>query len=536
MKKTLFLLSIILLTANISFASHESSIKEVTVYKQYARITRSATFTITAGNSEEILTNLSTNIIPSSIQAKINGSATLLSLNYQVNYLQNQSSSKRIKELQDSLKLLDNQIIWIQNQKTLYQGEEQLINANSKLGSNEQGITVTELQNLSAFYRERMLEIKKKVFDLSNEEKGLQQKKNQIQSYLNQLNAANSSKPTGEIALSLSANVNSKITVTFSYLISGAGWTPLYDIKYKAIEKPIELIYKANVYQGSGYDWDNVLLTISTGNPNQNNDRPILNPMYVNFSSGQIAYRGQEAKLKNMAYAQSMPQDADEVSVYEEAVFDAAPAYVVNVSENQLTTEYKIENKQSIPSDGKYHLVAVDDVSLDAKYQYHSVPKLDKGAFLLAKVYDFGQYHLSAGMANIFFEDMYIGQTQLNPNVSSDTLLISLGRDNSISVERNQLNDLTSTKFIGSNKKQTYAYEIIVKNNKNKAINIEILDAYPISQNSDIEVELIETDGAEVIKEYGKLKWLVQLNPGQSETIRFNYSIKYPKDQSIQLF
>jgi uncharacterized protein (TIGR02231 family) len=534
MQKPLFLLIILLLSINISFASNESTIKEVTVYKQYARITRSATFTIAAGNSDEILTNLSTNIIPSSIQAKIKGSATLLSLNYQVNYLQNQTSTKRIEELQDSLKLLNDQITWAQNQKNAYLSEEQLINANSKLGSNEQGITVEELQKLSEFYRSRILEIKRKVLDLVNEEKELLQKKTQIQSHLNQLNAANRNKPTGEISLNLSANVSSKITVTFSYLINDAGWTPLYDIKYKAIEKPIELIYKANVYQGSGYDWKDVSLTVSTGNPNQNNDRPILNPMYVNFYTGQVAIRGGRADYKNMAYAQAMPEELEDEVYLDEAEI-AAPEYVVNVSESQLTTEYSIENKQSIPSDGKYHLVVIDDVSLLANYQYHSVPKLDKGAFLLAKIYDFGKYHLSNGMANVFFEDMYIGQTQLNPNVSSDTLLVSLGRDNSISVERNQLNELTSTKFIGSNKKQTYAYEIIVKNNKSKAIDIEILDAYPISQNSEIEVELIDAGGAEVVKDYGKLKWLVQLAPGQSENIRFSYSIKFPKNQSIQI-
>lgn len=536
MQKALSLLAVFLLSINISFANHESSIKEVTVYKQYARITRTTTFTVAAGNSNEILTNLSTNIIPSSIQAQIKGGATLLSLNYQVNYLQNQTSTKRIKELQDSLKLLDNQIIWIQNQKSLYLGEEQLINANSKLGSTEQGITVVELQKLSEFYRTRILEIKKKVFDLSNEEKELAQKKGQIQAYLNQLNAANNSKPTGEIALNLSTNASTKITVTFSYLISGAGWIPLYDIKYTAIEKPIDLIYKANVYQSSGYDWKNVKLTVSTGNPNQNNDRPILNPMYVNFYTGQVSVRGSRGFDKNMAYAQSIPSEAMDEEVNFDVAKIAAPEYVVNVSESQLTTEYEIENKQSIASDGKYHLVAIDDVSLLANYQYHTVPKLDEGAFLLAKIYDFGKYHLSSGMANIFFEDMYIGQTQLNPNVSSDTLLVSLGRDNSISVERNQLNELTSTKFIGSNKKQTYAYEIIVKNNKNKAIDIEILDAFPISQNSDIEVELIEAEGAEVVKEYGKLKWIAELAPGQSKNIRFSYSIKYPKNQSIQIY
>jgi uncharacterized protein (TIGR02231 family) len=535
MKRTLLAFIFIFLLSAPVFSSNESSIKEVTVYKQYAKITRTASFTVSPGNSESILSNLSTNIIPSSLQAKIVGGATLLSLNYQVNYLQNKVSTARIKELQDSLKLLSNEIIWIQNQKAIYQGEEQLINVNNKLGSTEEGMTVEQLQALAKFYRERILDIRKKSFELTKEESELMTKKNQIQMHLNQLNSSNTSKPTGEVVLNLTANVSTKITVTFSYLVSGAGWTPLYDIKFQAIDKPMNLKYKANVYQNTGYEWKDIQLSISNGNPAQNNERPILNPLYVNFYSAPLAIQsGRSGQFKNMAYAESMPE-SDDLADYDEEIAEA-PAYVVNVNENQITTEYAIQNKQSIPSDGKYHLVAIDDISLDANYQYHSVPRLDQGAFLLAKIYDFGKYHLSTGMANIFFEDMYIGQTQLNPNVSSDTLLVSLGRDNGINVQRTQLNDLTSTKFIGANKTQTYAYEIIVKNNKSKAITIDLLDAIPISQNSDIEVELLESSEAEYIKEYGKVSWKLSLAPGQSKNIRFTYSIKYPKNQSIQVY
>lgn len=530
------LLSVFAFTSIQASTKTDSKIKEVTVYNQYARITRTATATISSGNSEVILQNLPTNIIASSIQTKIKGSATLLSLNYQINYLQDQKSSKLVKQLQDSLYLLANDIKWIQNQRASYQGEEKLLNLNNKLGSTEKGMTVQELQDLATFYRKRSLDIKKNLLRLEKEEYQLNIARNRIQSQLNQLNASIQNKPTGEIVLQLAANVSSKISVSFTYLTTGAGWTPSYDIRYESIEKPINLIYKANVYQNSGYDWKDVKLTISNGNPAQNNDRPILNPLYVNFYSAPVTIRGNRSTA-NMAYVDGMKMKsevaiADSDIGYEEEVV-AAPEYIVSMSENQITAEYTIELKQDIPSDGKYHLINISDVKLDAKYQYHSVPRLDKGAFLLAKIYDYGKHHLQPGTANIFFEDMYIGQSQINPHVSSDTLLVSLGRDNSISVERIQLNDLTSTKFIGSNKKQSYAYEITIKNNKTIPIDLEILDAFPIAQNSQIEVELVESGEAKVNSNYGKLSWDLTIPSGQSTKLNFSYSIKYPKDQSI---
>lgn len=521
-------------TSNAS-SKTDSKIKEVTVYNQYARITRTANASVSAGNSEIILQNLPTNIIASSIQTKVKGGATLLSLNYQINYLQDQESSELVKQLQDSLYLLANDIKWIQNQRASYQGEEKLINLNNKLGSTEKGMTVQELKELSTFYLKRTLEIRKKLLGLEKEEYQLNLSRNRIQGQLNQLNASAQKKPTGEIVLQLAANVSSKVSISFTYLTTGAGWTPSYDLRYVGIEKPINLVYKANVYQNSGYDWKDVKLTISNGNPAQNNDRPILNPLYVNFYTAPVAIRGGRSKA-NMAYVDGMqmqPQLMEEEVSYDDMELDKAPEYKVSVNESQITAEYTIELKQDIPSDGKYHLVNISDVNLDAKYQYHSVPRLDKGAFLLAKVYDYGKHHLQPGTANIFFEDMYIGQSQLNPFVSSDTMLVSLGRDNGISVERTQLNDLTSTKFIGSNKKQTYGYEITIKNNKTRSIDLEILDAFPISQNSEIEVELLESGDAEVNSDYGKLSWDLIIPTGQSKKLNFSYSIKYPKDRVI---
>jgi uncharacterized protein (TIGR02231 family) len=364
---------------------------------------------------------------------------------------------------------------------------------------------------------------------LDKEAYELSQVQLKLQAHLNQLNANNSGRATGEIVLKLASNANAKVKVTCTYLVHGAGWAPIYDIRYKGIDKPVNLNYKANVYQSTGKDWKNVKLTISNGNPAQNNNRPILNPIHINFFTGQVMYRN-NAPAANMAYAGKF-EDIVEMDMEDKAV---APVYTVTTTQNQITTEFAIEISQSIPSDGKYHLVAVKEYDLPAKYQYHSVPRLDQGAFLLAKVTDYGKFNLLPGMANVFFEDMYIGQTQLNPNVSSDTLLISMGRDNGINIKRTQLNDLTSTKFIGSNKKQTYAYEIIIKNNKNRAIEIEILDAIPISQNSEIEVELIDDGNAEYLKDYGKLTWIEKLAPGESKKLRFSYSVKYPKDKSVQ--
>ncbi|MBK8672310.1 MAG: hypothetical protein IPN93_04755, partial [Bacteroidetes bacterium] len=88
----------------------------------------------------------------------------------------------------------------------------------------------------------------------------------------------------------------------------------------------------------------------------------------------------------------------------------------VKISEGDMMVEYDIETLQDIESDGKEHIIGVQEITLPAIYNYHSVPKLDCGAFLLARITDWGKYNLLAGEATIFFDDMYIGKSYLNPN------------------------------------------------------------------------------------------------------------------------
>jgi uncharacterized protein (TIGR02231 family) len=173
-------------------------------------------------------------------------------------------------------------------------------------------------------------------------------------------------------------------------------------------------------------------------------------------------------------------------------------------------------------------------MEVPASYSYQTVPKIDMTAYLLARVTDWAKYNLLAGEANIFFDDNYVGKSYLNPNVSSDTLLISLGRDEKINVKRIRLNDYEAKKLLSGNIKETKAFETTIKNNKNTSIEIELLDQYPISKNSQIEVSLDESNGATVTEEYGKLVWKIKLQPNEAKKIKLVYTIKYPKDKEVR--
>lgn len=517
----------------------DSKLVSVTVYRVLAKENRTANVSIPKGNSEIVISNVSMNMQEASLQVGVKGNASLLSATTRVNYFSKQEANNDLaaKKMKDSLQEIDDEIAWLLEQKSVYTGELALLNVNNKLGSEEEGLIPDELIELTDVYRKRAMEIKKELFELSKNERILRLKREKYQGQYNELNNKQST-PVKELVLSVYSETGGALNLKCSYLVASAGWTPMYDIKVENTNKPVNLDYKGKIYQNTGFDWRDAKITLSTGNPTRDNNRPIMNPKFVDFTyyaplnSYDPAPKKPMQMMEKLNMAMDLGRDGDGVNEpYREGIdaFD----YGVNVKENDINVEFEIDITQTIPSDGKEHIVGIKTFEVPATYKYHVVPKLDPAAFLLAKITDYGKYNLLAGNANIFFEDMYVGQVAINPNTSGDTLLLSLGKDDKVVVKRTKLVDKTSSKIIGQNKKETYAWETIIRNNKMTNIEIEILDQVPISKQKEIEVELLEYDGAQYTEDYGKLLWNITLKPNESKKIKLVYSIKFPQDKTI---
>jgi uncharacterized protein (TIGR02231 family) len=531
MKKTFLILTISsLLFISESWAGHQngnkiqSKIRNITVYTQNAKVSCDATARVDKGISDIVIENLPSTIDANSIQVKLSGEIRIMSVSYRINYLTEIEKSKEYRSVKDSLDRLNYDMQTIKNQIAVFQGEETLVTQNNKL-TGDKGFTTLELQNLADFYRKRMNEIRNEGQKLQLKQVKLKDRIDKLQKQLDAINEQKN-KPSGEIVLEVGANAPQNTDIDFSYITSGVSWSPVYDLKSEGIDKPVELVYKANVAQNTGFDWNNVKLIISTGNPSADNSRPILNPRYISYYTPQPVYRMEKSRAPQAPSTLNMAlDDGDAVKMSLE------PQIIVN--ENQLNVEWEIDVPYNIPSDNIAHIVEMKKTTVPATYQYHTVPVLDNGAFLLAKVTDWGKLNLLPGVANLFFEGSYIGQSSIDPYNVSDTLLLSFGRDEKIKVRRDKLLDLTATKYIGSSKKQTMAYEISIRNTKSTPVNIDVLDQIPLTTVSEIEVELLETSGAVYTKDIGKLNWKIDLKPGETRKVKFVYSVKYPKDKVI---
>jgi len=207
----------------------------------------------------------------------------------------------------------------------------------------------------------------------------------------------------------------------------------------------------------------------------------------------------------------------------------------VTVKDNEMDVVFDIDLPYDVPTSGKDQHVVLQESPVATVYKYYAAPKLDKDAYLVGELADWENLHLLTGEANIIFEGTYVGKTLIDPRSVMDTLNVSLGKDKRVVVTREKLKDFSSVKFLGTNKKEVFTYELTVKNNKKERIELMLKDQYPISTNKEIEVELIESGGATVNTESGVLTWKLDLAPGESKKVRMSYGVKCPKEKLLNL-
>ncbi|MFP3594292.1 DUF4139 domain-containing protein [Chryseobacterium sp. SIMBA_038] len=333
-----------------------------------------------------------------------------------------------------------------------------------------------------------------------------------------------------ELLLEILADNDTNLNLGISYIVSNAGWIPSYDLRAESTKKPLEMVYKGKIYQKTGQDWNNVKLFVSTYRPSYNQNRPILSPLYV------AEYKAYNPQTEVADY--KMKKVSAEVNSYQMRDDVAQPSQipVATVSDNQMNVMYELKYSQTIVSQEKEQYVILDKKEIDATYKYHVVPKLNNQVFLMAFIKNWQNLNLISGEANIYFEDNYIGKTNITSNYVKDEFPISLGVDERINVKRIKLEDKTAQKNFNTNKWETESYQISIRNNTKESIELEILDQLPISENSKILVKTLEIGDGNLDEKTGSILWNRKISSGGSDKINFSYEVKYPKDMQIQYY
>jgi len=599
----------------------KTEINEVTVFLNGAQIFESANTSIPTGKTILKIKNLSPYLDEKSIQVKADGDFTILSVNHKFNYLSELKKDEKI----DSLKKLTDDIESIVSRDnarlSVLKEKQSLLNENKNLGGQTSGATIVQLKQAIEFYEAEISKIKEEEIKTNKKIELKKKEQGKIEQQLKQLNAQNSL-PSSEIEIRVSSEVQVNTKVSLTYLVANAGWYPKYDIRVENIKSPLELTYKAEVFQNTGVDWKNVKLRFSNGDPNQSGVAPELNIWHLNYARNttfensiygmaisnsirnvkgtvvseedgkpipgvNVVVKGttigtvtdvngnysltlpnnastlvfsfiglvtQEVQISRPEISVRMPLDVTQLSEVVVVGYGAerdlqgrapgvqirgnksiAKTVTTTVIENQTTVEIEVATPYSIKSNGEKLQVDLRKHQIEASYEYYAIPKLDKDAFLIARIINWDQYNLLEGEANLYFEDAYVGRSILDAKSLQDTLTISLGRDKNIVVGREKNEQFSKKRTIGSNVVETRGFKIVTRNKKSQSIKLTIFDQIPLSVVSDIIVSPLELTSGQLDVKTGKVTWELTIDGQQQKDIKLQYEVKYPRREKVIL-
>lgn len=570
-------------------------LKEAIVYKKGATLSHTVNFNLSKGNHEIIVKNIANQLDEKSIQIQAPGNVTIMSMSFTKTYSPKKTNGIELpnSELQQARRKL-NQLI---NKRQAEEQTLNLLQNNLKVSGEQNGLNVAELAKMTTFYKTQYAASKDSIAlyyeqetlqrsviavleaeagvtqSIQNEEGGfliLQVQVNnpiantiKIDYYTPNANwdaaydikFTSTQKPlqisykgnivqtTGinwqQVKLTLSTNnpkLNMKVPEVQPWFLNY--YTPVEyasnnnkDYRQEADVSAVQVIESSAGAPGakqstrirgfSGLKGNNDPLIIVDGSPYMNkisdiDPNNILSMDVLKDASATSAYGSRGANGVILITTKSKGMDAH-----------------TSVVQKELNAQFEIDLPYDIASNGKEHSVVLKALQHNAQYSYVTVPRIDQDVFLVAHLSDFDKLQLLPGNANITMDQVYIGKTWINPLLVEDTIKISMGRDKRIVLNRNIVMEKSSTKLLSGNKKETYTYDIIIKNTKTEAAKIVVYENYPIATASNMEIELLESSGATHDKEKGLLTWDLNLQSNETKKIRISYVIKYPSNLTL---
>jgi uncharacterized protein (TIGR02231 family) len=566
MKTKMFVLFLTILfvafPSGLSAERANSRISAVTVYRDRAIITRTASAQLAAGEQVLSFENLPAALVDQSLQAAGRGvsGATILDVSAQNVFTEATSNQQvkdletKIKELQRQRRVLDDRGKVLEEQRAYVQRMLQSSTTNGPAGPAGAAArpTLDEWQKLFAYSEETLGKINAEQQKLDVDREPLQAQQTALELQLNQLRGARG-KQSKTITVRLSLTTPGKLDVSLQYAVPAASWTPSYDARLRSADRAIDLSYFGIVRNGTGEDWTDVALTLSTARPSLGGGAPELRPWITDVSRpvsvvAPVAAAGRGGgggRGGAPAENQEFSNTRDGLSVSDSRLAKSeAGILTADVEAGATSATFKIPVTVSVPGNNTSQKVAISVGRLTAALQFQSTPKMLEAAFLNANATNTSEYPLLAGPMNTFLDDTFVAASSLKTTMPGEKFDLALGVDEGITVKRRLVNRFTDdTGLTSKTKRTTYEILVTITNNKKTTEQVAFKEPTPVSRDEKIVVKLQTPSEKEIgtpaspkevtREEDGKLVWRVSLKPGEKREFPLKVSIEHPIDMAV---
>lgn len=335
------------------------------------------------------------------------------------------------------------------------------------------------------------------------------------------------------VSVALAAERAGQLRLT--YQVRGPGWQPGYRATLDSASKKVLLQRQALVAQNTGEDWNGVRLTLSTGQPGGATEGPTPRPWRVTLRppmQKNARAAGMAMESAPMAMARSAPrEDADAAAPEEEPM----PSFDVTSIDSAYATEFAVPQPITVPSSGQRVSLTLGEQQLDAKLRVRTSPAQEEAAYLIAEIAA-PEGVWPGGLLDLYRDGAYVGKGRFDVDALAQSGL-AFGRDENVRVRAEMpKRGAGSAGFIGSRREQSIARTYTIENRHKDAIELQVLDAAPISEHEDVRVQSSYQPGptsTEWRQQPGTVLWEHKLAAGATQKFSASHTITWPKDQNL---
>jgi uncharacterized protein (TIGR02231 family) len=516
-----------------------SAVDAVTVYPDGASVTRLITLDLPSGDSTLVAKDFPLTLDPSSLRVEGEADAkfTIGAIDTRppraappVNLPE---LDKRIEALKDERANLGGAI----NAATARRKFAERFAESSPAGLGEKG----EARPL-AEWRAAFTAVAEEVASADTAIRDAERKQRDIDREIARLESDRATRPPNklEVRIDLAAATAAKATLRVTYAVRQARWAPLYDARLDTGTKDrkpgLELVRRAEITQTTGEDWSNVALAVSTVRTARGGSAPELNSLIVQYPQpprplGSVS----GGAASDAARPRSMPAPA----MMAESLAKRADEQEATVEVGGFQVTFRIPGRVSLGASEGAKSLRVSTATIAPDLAVRSAPVRDPAAFLEARFVQNEDAPLLSGRVAIYRDGVFVGRAQMASASKGENVRLGFGADDKIKIERTVVkrNEGSAGLIVATSKTDERSFKTSVRNGHDFPIKIAIEDQLPVSENEEIQVEMLPSTtpptATNLRDKRGVVEWAFEAKPGEVKDIAFAWRVRWPKDKGI---
>lgn len=522
-----------------------SDVSAVTLYPQGATIVRQVPYVMPAGSHELILTDLPRSTDLSQVRVEMSG-ATMGAITGRSDYVPPRDASvsgeieaakAEVERLEGVLRTGEGEVLMIRLESEAAEARVVFLRG---LGEGEKtaGMDAGALRDLAVMIGEETLAARQASFEAKfradETERALSDTREDL-AKAQQALAALQTEDEGNVQLSIAASSDSAAEglITVSYMHYDAGWMPTYDMRLDKQEGRLAIERGAMIRQGTGEDWADVRLTLSTVRPSAQIEpnevygwqRGVMDPPVA------MPRQNKQIEMSSLSRTQEGAPAPEAMVVADAAV--AAPSY------DGLAVTYEYPERVNVANRADSLRITLGAVETKAKVLAWAAPLYDATGFMMANITnDTGELILPTPFMNLYLDGRFMGRSSLNEVIPAGAEAdIPFGAIDGLRLTRTVTRNEGDRGMISRSTELSEEVVIEVENLTGQGWPVKLFDRVPYSEQEELAIDWQASPrpGEQDFDDrQGVLVWELDLAAGAKQAVKLTYQLEWPEGKVLQ--